>query len=500
MLAGASALRVPGAGHDSRKFAKGRGAAEGPMAYSHYERLSALDATFLEVESPSVHMHVGCVAIVAGDALGEPAAGLDIERIRALAEPALHRHPRFRQRLAEIPGFRHPVWVDDPSFRLDYHLRHTALPEPGSERQLKRLAGRIFSQKLDRHRPLWELWLVEGLTGGRFAVISKIHHCMVDGIAGAGLLAAFMTPAGPGAAAPPRWIPRPAPSGLELLRDELGRRFALPARAASAGVRWLREPLHAAEEARTSLAAVAHLLQAGASSASSTPLNDDIGPYRRFDWLRTDLATVREARERLGGTVNDVVLAVVAGAMRRFLRRRGLAVDALDFRAMVPMSVRRRDQRAQLGNRVVSLAARLPVDEPERAERFRRVVAETERVKASDLAAGGELLEGLSDALLAGLMPGLSRLAARARAFNLIVTNVPGPQVPLELLGARLEAIYPLVPLFSNQALGIALFSYDGALFWGFAADWDAVPDLHELVAFVREELEAIAKLAAAAR
>ncbi|MEB2325157.1 MAG: wax ester/triacylglycerol synthase family O-acyltransferase [Sorangiineae bacterium] len=469
------------------------------MAYSHYERLSALDATFLEIESPSVHMHVGCVAIVSGDARDGSAGPLDIDRIRALAEPALHRHPRFRQRLAEIPGFRHPVWVDDPSFRLDYHLRHTALPEPGSERQLKRLAGRIFSQKLDRHRPLWELWFVEGLAGGRFAVISKIHHCMVDGIAGAGLLAAFMAPEGQAVTSAPRWIPRPAPSGRQLFGDEIGRRLALPARVASAGMRLVREPLHAVAEARDSLAAVTHLFQAGASSASSTPLNDEIGPYRRFDWLRTDLATVKEARERLGGTVNDVVLAVVAGAMRRFLRRRGLAVDALDFRAMVPMSVRRRDQRAKLGNRVVTLAARLPVDEPERAERFRRVVEETERVKASDLAAGGELLEGLSDAVLTGLMPGLSRLAARVRAFNLVVTNVPGPQVPLELLGARLEAIYPLVPLFSNQALGIALFSYDGALFWGFSADWDAVPDLHELVDFVREELEAVAKLTGAA-
>jgi WS/DGAT/MGAT family acyltransferase len=472
------------------------------MAYSHYERLSALDATFLELESPSVHMHVGCVAIVSGGELGAPGAGLDIERIRTLAEPALHRQPRFRQRLAEIPGFRHPVWVDDPSFRLDYHLRHTALPEPGSERQLKRLAGRIFSQKLDRHRPLWELWFVEGLEGGRFAVISKLHHCMVDGIASAGLLAAFMSPEAEatGPAHTMRWIPRPPPTPGRMLANELGRRLALPLRAASAGLRLAREPRRAVADARGALAAVAHLLQAGAASASSTPLNDDIGPYRRFDWARTDLAAVKEVRARLGGTLNDVVLAVVAGAMRRFLHRRGLRVDELDFRAMVPMSVRRSEQHEKLGNRVVSLAARLPVDEPDRAERFRRVVEETRRVKSSDLAEGGELLEGLSDAALTSLMPGLSRLAARARAFNLVVTNVPGPQVPLELLGARVEAIYPLVPLFSNQALGIALFSYDGALFWGFAADWDAVPDLHELVGFVQDELEAITKHAGAPR
>jgi WS/DGAT/MGAT family acyltransferase len=467
------------------------------VAYSHCERLSALDATFLHLESPGVHMHVGAVAVFAGEALRTPEGGLDFERIRALAEPALRRNPRFRQRLERIPVFGHYAWVDDSQFHFDYHVRLTALPEPGDERQLKRLAGRIFSQKLDLHRSPWEMWFIEGLADGRFAVLTKIHHCMADGVSGADLLAGFMAASADeaGARAAPRWIPRPAPGGARLFADELARRAALPWKVGATALRLLRQPTQVLEEGSHAARALGNALFSALGSASSTPLNDAVGPYRRFDWTQMDLAALREVKTRLGGTVNDVVLAVVAGAMRCFLERRSLRTEGLDFRAMMPVSVRARDERGKLGNRVAFLIARLPVEEADPAARYRRVLDTTRRLKASDVVEGGELLEGLSDWTLTTLVAQVSRIAARTRSYNMVVTNVPGPERELRLLGARLEEVYPLVPLFSNQALGIALFSYGDRMFWGLNADWDAVPDLHDLPDAIQQELETLRKL-----
>lgn len=467
------------------------------MSYTHYDRLSALDATFLEIETPNVHMHVGSVHLFDGGPLRTPEGGLDFERVRALSEPALRRSARFRQRLERIPVFGHPVWVDDGRFRLEYHLRHTSLPEPGDARQLKRLAGRIFSQKLDPNRPLWEMWFVEGLEDGRFALILKAHHCMIDGISGADLLAGYIQGAPDSETEPdlPRWVQRPAPSPAKLVSDELMRRASLPAKAVRAGLTAMRAPLRALEEARGSASAVAEALGAGLGSASATPLNDDIGPYRRFDWTRFELAAVKEVKSRLGGTVNDVVIAIVAGAMRRFLQRRSVDVDSLDFRAMMPVNVRREDQHGKLGNRVAFLMARLPVDEKDPARRLARVIEATRGLKDSSTVEGTELLEEISDWTATALFAGVSRLAAKTRSYNMVVTNVPGPQFPISILGAKMEEIYPLVPLFSNQALGIAVFSYDGTLFWGFNADWDAVPDLHDLVEMVQDEFETLRKL-----
>jgi diacylglycerol O-acyltransferase len=466
------------------------------MAYAHYDRLSALDATFLAIESPDVHMHVGTVGLFAAGPLRTAAGGLDIERIRGLAEPALRENARFRQRLERVPVFDHWVWVDDARFDLDYHLRHTSLPEPGDLRQLKRLAGRIFSQKLDRGRPLWEMWFVEGLADGRFAVITKVHHCMIDGISGVDLLGGFVTAsAEKRRAASGRFVPRPAPRPERLALDELAHRAKLPLRAAAGTLELLRAPRRTVSGVSHAVAAVGHALGAGFGAASETPLNVKIGPHRRFDWLRMELAAVREAKERFGATVNDVVLAIVAGALRRFFERRGLAVDELDVCAMVPVSVRTPRQRGKLGNRVASVRARLPVDERDAVQRVSRVVAETRRIKRSDVVEGTELLETLSDFTATGLFVQLARIASVSGSYNLTVTNVPGPRTPVDLLGARMEEVYPLVPLFANQALGIALFSYDGGLFWGFDADWDALPDLHDLVGAVQEELELIRKL-----
>jgi WS/DGAT/MGAT family acyltransferase len=468
------------------------------MAYVHYDRLSALDATFLAIEDASVHMHVGAVAIFDAKPLAGPDGGLDFERLRALAGPALARNQRFRQRLAQVPLLGHPVWVDDEHFQLDYHLRHTALPLPGDERQLKRLAGRLLSQKLDLHKPLWELWFVEGLEGDRCAVISKIHHCMVDGISGVDLMGMLMRvhpESGAGEGEAPRWLPRPGPGPARLIGDELARRAALPLEVLRAGGRTLAAPLRSVEGARDAVEAVSEILTPGLRTATPTPLNGPVGPHRRFDWTAFDLAAVKDVKNRLGGTVNDVVLAVVSGAMRSFLARRGVAVDELDFRAQVPVNVRAVSERGKLGNRIATLVAPLPVHEPDAGQRYREVLRTTRRLKDSKQVRGSELLETLGDWTAKELLAGIVRMTSQGLAFNMTVTNVPGPQVPVYLLDSLMESIYPVVPLFSNQCLGIALFSYQGRLFWGFHACWDAVPDLHDVVRAVEAEFEALAKL-----
>jgi WS/DGAT/MGAT family acyltransferase len=469
------------------------------MSYAYAERLSALDATFLAIETANVHMHVGSVGIFDGKPLRTAEGGLDVERIRALSEPRLRRNPRFRQRLARIPLSGHPVWVDDPRFNLDYHMRHTSLPQPGDLRQLKRLAGRIYSQKLDPARPLWEMWLVEGLEDGRFAVITKLHHCMIDGVAGVDLLASFMQRSPDEAIDAPtgRWIPRPAPTPAGLIARELARRAALPWQALGAGIRALGSPRRALSDAGEAVEAVTEALSRGLATTSPTPLNVAVGPHRRFDWMRMDLGAVKAVKKELGGKVNDVVLAIVSGAIRRFLERRGVDPGGLDFRAMLPVDIRTPDQRGKLGNRICFLMAPLPVDEKDPARRMARVVETTRQLKASRAVRGTELVEQLSDWTSGTLFAGLSQLSSQTRSYNLVVTNVPGPQFPVYMAGAHMEEIYPLVPLFSNQALGIAVFSYDGGLYWGFHGDWDALPDLHDLVDLTQREFGKLCKIAA---
>jgi WS/DGAT/MGAT family acyltransferase len=390
------------------------------------------------------------------------------------------------------------VWVDDERFNLSYHLRHTSLPRPGSPRLLKRLAGRILSQQLDRDKPLWEMWVVEGVEGDRLALIVKAHHCMVDGISGLDLLTGMMRfDKDPSLERPRAWRPRPAPSGARLLADEVLHRAALPLSLLGAGRRALRTPGHVLASAREGALGLRDAFAAGLRKTSATPLNPDIGPYRRFDWTQCELGAVKEVRERLGGTLNDVVLATAAGAIGRFLRRRGLRPQDLVFRAQVPVSVRAQDERGLPGNRVVMLLAELPVGEPDPCRRLALVSETMRRLKGSRQTAGVQLLEEISDHGLDWIFLGIARLATWQRSYNVVVTNVPGPQRPVYLLGARMLEIYPLVPLAANQAVGIALFSYDGALYWGFHADWEAMPDLHDLVVDVDEEFERLRKAAA---
>jgi WS/DGAT/MGAT family acyltransferase len=461
---------------------------------SHHERLSALDASFLAIEDRCCHMHIGSVGTFDGTGLGA-GRSVDIERVRQLTEVALENIPRYRQRIGSVPLLDHPVWVDDASFNINYHLRHTRLPYPGDERQLKRLAGRLMSQQLDRGKPLWETWVVEGLEGDRFAIISKLHHCMVDGIGGVELTTATMRTE-PGddprlEMPPPPFVARPIPSGAGLIGAELRHRAMGALGFAGSSARAILTPVQAAQTLAGTMGGLAEGLGTGLRPASPTPLNVAIGPHRRLDWTVMELAAIRDIKNRLGGTVNDVVLTVVAGAVREYLGRRGVDVDKIDFRAMVPVNIRG-DYRGS-GNRVASVIAHLPVQEPDPCRRLELVHRETEALKSSKQVDATRVLEDLSDWAFTTLIAQATRLAGVSQPFNVVVTNVPGPQFPLYILGARMLDCFPVVPIFQYQALGIALFGYDGRLFWGFHADWEAMPDLHEFVLAIDESFRTLA-------
>jgi len=464
------------------------------MARYAYDRLSALDNSFLLFEDGCSHMHVASTATFDAGPLRLPDGGIDIERIREFIGARLHRIPRYRQKLAWVPIENQPVWVDDERFNLSYHVRHTSLPRPGDERQLKRLSARIASQQLDRGKPLWEVWFVEGLADGRFAMISKVHHCMVDGVSGVDLLEVLLdiSPTAPRDEAP-QYIPRGVPSGFELLRDEVIDRLTAPLQTIG---RVLRDPLGVLGALTESVKAAGETVLAGMGLPSETPLNREIGPYRRFDWVTMDVDQMKDVKNQLGGSLNDVVLTTVAGAVRRFLSRRRVAPAELKFRVMVPVSVRTRSERGTLGNKVAAWMADLPIGEPDPVRRYAAVCETTARLKSSNQALGAEVLTRVTDWTPSTLLALGARLAHRGLPFNLVVTNVPGPQVPLYLLGARMLEIYPLVPLFARLGLGVALFSYAGRLHWGFNADWDVMPDLHD---FVRATEESFAELHAAA-
>ncbi len=457
------------------------------------DRLSSLDASFLALERDRAHMHVAACAVFEGKA---PAYEELIEAIVA----RLHLVPRYRQRLAFVPlALGRPVWVDDPHFQLSYHVRHTALPRPGGERELKRLAGRVFSQALDRARPLWELWLVEGLAADRFALLTKAHHALVDGVSGLEIASVMFdgSPEQPPVVAPEHeWVARPLPTGAQLLVDALLERATGPAELARGLHGTLRRPLDVAQRLGESLAGIGAMAWAGVQAAPSSPFNVRIGPHRRFTWVRAELAEFKAVKNALGGTVNDVVLAAVADALGRYLRLHGHDTDELELRAMVPVSVRAEVERGALGNRIAAFWAPLPVGIADPARRLRRISQATEGLKDSGQAVGAQALTRLSGFAPPTIMAQAAGLQAHQRLFNLVVTNVPGPQLPLYVLGSELESVYPMVPLAENTALGIAIVSYNGQLNFGLTADYDALADLETLA----EELRgAIAALVAAA-
>jgi WS/DGAT/MGAT family acyltransferase len=465
-----------------------------------YDRLTALDNSFLVLEKPTAYMHVASTMIFEAGPLRLPDGGIDADAIRERVGAQLHRIPRYRQRLAWIPFENHAVWVDDDRFQLDYHVRHTSLPRPGSDEQLKRLSARIMQQHLDRERPLWEIWIVEGLEKDRFALVSKVHHCMVDGVSGVDLMKVLLSvsPETPELSDPPRFVPRPAPSSLELMRHEWMRRAGLPLVALRDLGQLLREAEETRREVVSRLRAAAETLGATLRSASPTPLNRAIGPHRRFDWMTMDLAEVKSVRKALGGSLNDVVLTVVTGAVRRFLDRRGVRPHGLDFRVMAPVSVRAADESGALGNRVSAWVVSLPLGEDDPAEQLATIAAQTAELKESRSAVGAEMLTQVAEWTPSQLLALGARNATRLLPFNLVVTNVPGPQIPMYMAGARMTETYPHVPLADNLGLGIALLSYAGRIHWGFNADWDVVPDLDRFVADTQESLADLLRAARA--
>ncbi len=468
---------------------------------SHYERLNALDASFLGIEDDSRHMHVGAVMIFDAGPLRTSTGGIDVERIRRHIHARLHLVPRFRQRLAYIPYERIPIWVDDDRFRLAYHVRHTALPQPGDKRTLKRLVGRIMSQALDRKRPLWEMWVVEGLHDREcFALISKTHHCMIDGISGADIMSVLLEPySHADAEVPQPWKPRPHPSDARLVIDEVRRRAAQPREALTAVYEALRHPEETLRDLSDAASAIVQTVAPALSPVSPTPINVNVGPHRRFDWTDMKVADFREVKTILGGTLNDVVLATVSGALRTFFTQRGLDPDELEVRALVPVSVRTQDERGRLGNRVAEMTVPLPVKLTTAVARLRFVQRTTAALKESRQALGAQMLTAISEWTVPNLLVQAVRLASRTRPYNLIVTNVPGPQIPLYMQGALMRTAYPVVPLFENLGLVVGLFSYNGGLYWGCNADWEQMVDLHDFVLEIEaafRELQEVARRA----
>jgi diacylglycerol O-acyltransferase len=445
------------------------------MAQAHGDRLTAVDASFLAQEGPNSHMHVGAVLIFEGP---PPAYEDFCNQIRS----RLHLVPRYRQKLAVPPlETGRPLWVDDPSFNLEYHVRHTALPSPGSEEQLRALAARVHSQQLDRAKPLWETWLVQGLEGNRFALISKTHHALVDGISGVDLATVLFDLEPVPADAPHEgepWIPQDEPSAVQLaargLKGLIRTPFELTGRALSAATR----PTQTLEVARGAIEGIGEVAWAGLNPAPETPLNVPIGPHRRLVFVRNDLADFKLVKDALGGTVNDVVLTVVAGALRRWLRARGVRTEGLELRALVPVSIRARDEHHHLGNRIAAMRGPLPVYVEDPVARLAVVRKAMDGLKDSKQAVGAEVLAGVQSFAPPTVLAQASRINFSTRLFNLIVTNVPGPQFPLYLLGRELQDLFPVAFLPRDHALAIAIMSYNGGIDFGLLGDFDAMPDI----------------------
>jgi diacylglycerol O-acyltransferase / wax synthase len=448
------------------------------------EWMSSIDASFLHVENATTPMHIGGVSIFEGPPPG-------FEDLRAMVAAKLDLVPRYRQKVSFVPfAAGTPAWVGDSHFSLDYHLRHTAIPAPGSERQLRQLASRVFSQQLDRNKPLWELWVVEGLKHGRWALLSKVHHCMVDGVAATDLMSVMFSDESRGAAVR-QFSAQPEPSGLEVLVRSLARR-ASPAGQLEA----VRGALSAPGQTLRSLAEVARAAVAASSSlrpVAASSLTGPIGPHRRWSWANASLGEVKTVRAALGGTVNDVVLTIITNGFRELLESRGeeIATDRV-VRTMVPVSVRRRGETGVYNNRVSAVFAGLPVGLDDPVARLEQIRAEMDGVKQSKQAVAGDVLSSLSGFAPPLLLALGSRLITLSPRLNIhtATTNVPGPQQPVQTLGRRMLASYPFVPVVGSIRVVVAIFSYDGGLYFGVTGDYDGAPDIDVLTAGIRRGLD----------
>jgi WS/DGAT/MGAT family acyltransferase len=471
---------------DARALA--RGALRGKMARYHYERLSALDATYLTTESARRFGHSTSVLFFEAGPLAKSGGGIDIDAIRRAIEARLAQVPRYRQRLKWIPIEDFPVWVDDAEFNLDYHLRHTSLPHPGSPAQLDRLVARVHAQRLDRNRPLWECWVAEGLGGGRFALLVKAHHCLVPTPGQPDLLQMLLSPdAQEPEPAIEAFTPRPPPTSLELARDELLRRIWLPQRAARRFRRFARESRDLRHELMRRAEAVAKLAGLQVRQNQRSPFAGPTGPHRRFEHRALSLATAQEVRRALGGSVNDVVLSIVAGAVHRFLRHRLVSPATVDFRLALPV---RRDDGRERSAAFAQWMIELPVWERDPLRRLARIREQTRAHSVASPVLGARTLFTVAEWAGSQVLSAAARELALSPPSDIELTYVPGAERPLFLRGARLLRGYGCAPLRPGNALAIAIFSFEGQLCFGLNADFDALPDLSRFGEALEESLE----------
>lgn len=458
-------------------------------------RLSALDASFLYLERPNVHYHVGGVQIL--DPSSRPGGTMRFEDLAGVITSRLHLVPRFRQKVVPVPGnIARPLWVDDAAFDVDFHLRRAALPSPGGRRELTDYVQRVISRPLDRSKPLWEIYLVEGLEDGLVAVLSKVHHAMIDGISGIDIATVMFdfvpdTPALP----PQAWLPEPEPSRADLVGEAIREQVTHPVSAMVGSAQaMLRAPLRAVQ----GLGAAAQGLReiAGMGATPKGPFDGRVGPNRRFAMADAPVQRFKDIKNAAGGTVNDVILAVVAGALNKLLKSRKEPTRGRVLRAMVPVSVRSESEKMALGNRVSMIFVDLPVGPLDPVKRLKRISRSTRGLKDSMMAVGADTIMNLGTYAPPTLHALAARLAARGRWFSLTVSNVPGPQMPMYIAGARLVAAYPLMPTAPTAGLSIAVTSLSGTMAFGFTGDWDLVPDIDFLAVSLEESLEELAKAA----
>jgi WS/DGAT/MGAT family acyltransferase len=462
------------------------------------QQLTGLDASFLAMETSSVFGHVGSVCVLDPSTAPEP---ITLE---------LHLIPPFRRRLVEVPfGLDQPYWIEDPGFDIEFHVRELALPEPGDDRQLSEQAARLHARPLDRRRPLWELYLIHGLQGGQKAIYTKVHHAAIDGVSGNDILAAVLdlsaggTPRDP---APP-WECDRQPSAVSMLARSGLSLTGHPLRAARISYGLLRSlPTLAASPARPRLPVIDSLLKrdakvllapSGGLRAPATPFNKAVSPHRRWAFRSLPLAEVKRVKNALGVTVNDIVMAMSAGALRRWLTDHDALPDA-PLVAAVPVSVRTEDQQGTGGNRVSMMIAPIPTHVDDPADRAQAAHQAMRAAKEQHGALPASLLADVSQFAAPALAGQAARMAARLRlvervnAFNLIISNVPGPDIPLYYAGARLVAYYPLSAIADGQGLNITVMSLGGQLHFGLVADRELVPDLDAMAGYLVDELEAL--------
>ena len=459
------------------------------------ERLTALDAQFLLLEQPHVHFHVAGLSIL--DPSTRPDGNLTFEDLKDLIVKRIHMVPRFRQKVAFVPfAAARPVWVDDANFDIDFHVRRAALPAPGGKRELADYVQRVHSRPLDRTKPLWEMYFIEGLEDGHVAVMSKSHHAMIDGMSGMDIATVMFdfTPE-PRSIETEVWTPGAEPSPGDLLREAITEQVTHPVRSVLANAEFaLRAPQIALDRVRNTVSGLAGMIAAGA--APHSPFNVKIGPNRRFAMAEVPVSDAKAIKNSLGGTVNDVVLAAVAGSLNRLFRARGVSTQGMTLRTMVPVSTRDASQRMTLGNRVTTLMVDLPIGAPDPAHRYKQVVQATKDLKQSHQAIAAQAIMGIGTWAPPTLHGLAARLIARQRLINLTVSNVPGPQVPLYLGGARMLVTYPLMPLGETSALSVALTSLSGVMGFGFTGDWDALPDIDLLPDGLLASIEDLKKAA----